>query len=135
MSNIMVFTGKKLASYGFGDNHPFGPDRFHAFDQRYRELGLQDYVREAEPAIASQDVIERFHTHDYVELVKARSLSGHGFLDGGDTPAFAADIKALRQAVEVPVFEPLASQRFLVLNLLFKALLGLSSVLFLQLGQ
>ena len=88
MSELLVVTGEALASYGFGDEHPFGPDRFHAFDQRYQSLGLPAHVTEILPVAASQEVIDRFHTHDYVELVKARSIAGSGYLDGGDTPAF-----------------------------------------------
>ena len=84
----MVVTGDKLASYGFGHDHPFGPDRFHAFDQRYQSLGLSAHVRESPPVMASQATIELFHSHEYVELVKARSEDGSGYLDGGDTPAF-----------------------------------------------
>ena len=78
MSHLMVFTGKELASYGFGEGHPFGPDRYTVFDQRYRELGLDAKVQESEPCMATQDVIERFHTHDYVERGKARSRTGEG---------------------------------------------------------
>jgi acetoin utilization protein AcuC len=29
-----------------------------------------------------------FHTPEYIDLVKERSITGQGFLDGGDTPAF-----------------------------------------------
>ena len=94
MTDIMVITGETLSSYGFGDGHPFGPDRFYAFDRLYRELELSQYVLEAEPSTASQEVIERFHTHDYVELVKSLSITGQGFLDGGDTPAFKGSYEA-----------------------------------------
>ena len=88
MSDLMVVTGAELASYGFGDDHPFGPDRFHAFDRRYQSRGLSAHVLESPPVPANQETIELFHTHDYVELVKARSGDGEGYLDGGDTPAF-----------------------------------------------
>ena len=94
MTEIMVVTGETLSAYGFGDGHPFGPDRFHAFDRRYQEMGLSEHVLEAEPSIASQEMIERFHTHDYVELVKSLSAKGEGFLDGGDTPAFKGSYEA-----------------------------------------
>ena len=99
MADLMVFTGEALASYGFGESHPFGPDRFHAFDERYRALGLHLRVLESVPSIAAQDVIERFHTHDYVELVKARSVRGEGFLDCGDTPAFKGIYEAAATVV------------------------------------
>jgi len=99
----MVFTGEALASYGFGEDHPFGSDRFYAFEQRYHELDLQDKVQESEPCMASQKVIERFHTHDYVELVKQRSQNGQGYLDGGDTPAFKGIYEAAATVVGTSV--------------------------------
>jgi acetoin utilization protein AcuC len=92
--DTVVVTGEALSAYGFGEGHPFGPDRFDAFNRRYLELGLSRYVLEAAPSPASQEVIERFHTHEYVELVKSRSLTGDGFLDGGDTPAFKGSYEA-----------------------------------------
>lgn len=94
MADLMVVTGEALSSYGFGDGHPFGPDRFYAFHRKYRELGLAQQVIEAQPTMASQEIIERFHTHEYVELVKSRSIIGDGFLDGGDTPAFKGSYEA-----------------------------------------
>jgi acetoin utilization protein AcuC len=103
MPNLMVFTGEVLGAYGFGEDHPFGPDRYTAFDQRYRELGLDKQVQESAPRIATQNIIERFHTHDYVELVKARSLSGDGYLDAGDTPAFKGIYEAAATVVGTAV--------------------------------
>ena len=103
MSNLTVFTGEALSRYGFGDAHPFGPDRFYAFDKRYRELGLHKQVKEAAPAMATQAVIERFHTHAYVELVKARSAAGDGYLDCGDTPAFKGIYEAAATVVGTSV--------------------------------
>jgi len=37
---------------------------------------------------ASYDELLSFHTAQYVDLVRERSATGQGFLDGGDTPAF-----------------------------------------------
>ncbi len=99
MSEVMVFTGNALSSYGFGEGHPFGADRYDAFMKRYHELGLHEQVREAPAGMASQEIIERFHTHDYVELVKSRSVSGNGYLDGGDTPAFPGVYEAAATVV------------------------------------
>lgn len=99
MADLTVLSGEALAAYGFGEGHPFGPDRFYVFDQRFRELGLDKQVLVSEPSIATQDVMERFHTHEYVELVKARSLTGEGFLDCGDTPAFKGIYEAAATVV------------------------------------
>lgn len=99
MSRVMVYTGEALADYGFGADHPFAADRFYAFERRYRSLGLHTQVQESAPCEASQDVIERFHTHEYVERVRACSLVGEGYLDGGDTPAFRGVYEAAATVV------------------------------------
>lgn len=83
-----VYLGKDLARYGFGDEHPFGPMRHHVFEQEFYRQSLQEKVDILSPQTTTQDVLELFHSHAYVEQVKQQSLSGTGFLDQGDTPAF-----------------------------------------------
>jgi acetoin utilization protein AcuC len=85
---VCVYVGEALAAYGFGQGHPFGPDRMGAFWQRMTELGLDRRVQVCEPQRAGDEDILRFHTPDYLALVKARSETGSGYLDVGDTPAF-----------------------------------------------
>ncbi|HFD80404.1 MAG TPA: acetoin utilization protein AcuC [Gammaproteobacteria bacterium] len=88
VKSVAVFVGEALAAYGFGEGHPFGPDRLDAFWRRMLERGLDRRVRICEPRMASDEEILRFHTAAYVQRVKALSRSGEGYLDGGDTPAF-----------------------------------------------
>ncbi len=45
-------------------------------------------MRLLEPRTASYEELLSFHTAPYVDFVKERSISGQGFLDAGDTPAF-----------------------------------------------
>lgn len=85
---ICVYTGEALASYAFGDDHPFGPGRHDAFLAELKRRGLAQRVLLCQPVMAQQSQIEWFHTSDYVERVKVKSQSGEGFLDYGDTPAF-----------------------------------------------
>ncbi|MCS6947952.1 MAG: hypothetical protein NZM12_10085, partial [Steroidobacteraceae bacterium] len=40
------------------------------------------------PRAATIDELLHFHCRDYIEEVRARSLEGSGWLDGGDTPAY-----------------------------------------------
>jgi len=79
--------GDDLGRYGFGDGHPFGPDRLGAFWQHACALGLDRRVQQCTPVSTTRAVLERFHTGDYVERVIALSATGEGYLDGGDTPA------------------------------------------------
>lgn len=83
-----VYLGAKLASYGFGNNHPFGPGRHQAFENAFRAQDLDHKVAILEPVSTSQNIIELFHHKDYIEKVIRLSETGTGYLDNGDTPAF-----------------------------------------------
>lgn len=83
-----VYYGKKLASYGFGEGHPFGPDRLDAFWNAARQSGLDKKVEIASPVSASREELETFHTHTYIEKLIRLSATGSGTLDCGDTPAY-----------------------------------------------
>jgi acetoin utilization protein AcuC len=83
-----VYIGEDLARYGFGQGHPFGPDRMDAFWQAARAAGVDRRVTVCQPVAASRADIERFHTPEYVDRVIAQSRTGSGYLDLGDTPAF-----------------------------------------------
>jgi acetoin utilization protein AcuC len=88
MSSLCVYLGEGLAAYNFGQDHPFGPQRHDAFRKAFEQQSWSDCVHRHGPVQAGQSEIEKFHTHDYVELVKQKSSQGHGFLDYGDTPAY-----------------------------------------------
>ncbi len=42
---VSVWLGEALAAYGFGEGHPFGPDRMEAFRKRLYAMGLHRQVR------------------------------------------------------------------------------------------
>lgn len=94
MSKLCLYLGESLGRYGFPDGHPFGPWRMEAFAGALRKSGLLQQLTIHEPVMAAQDEIERFHDHSYVERVKRQSLSSEGYLDYGDTPAFAGVYEA-----------------------------------------
>ncbi|MBX5459639.1 MAG: acetoin utilization protein AcuC [Steroidobacteraceae bacterium] len=85
---VAVVAGEQLARYGFGDGHPFGPDRHGAFMREFEAHGLQNRTALLEPRNATEDELLLFHTPAYVAFVRERSATGHGFLDSGDTPVF-----------------------------------------------
>ena len=85
---LRLYHGDALAEYGFGAGHPFGPDRLGAFWNECVARGLDQRAQLAAPVQASEAVLLRFHTHEYIERVKFQSKTGVGYLDGGDTPAF-----------------------------------------------
>src|SRR6266446_4355862 len=88
MSSVAVVLSERLARYGFGDGHPFGPDRHAAFVREFEARGLDRRVRVLEPRTATDEELLAFHSPAYLGFVRERSASGQGFLDAGDTPAF-----------------------------------------------
>lgn len=86
--------GERLARYGFGDGHPFGPDRHAAFVREFQQRGLDTRVQVLEPRDAQLTELQLFHTPEYLRFVMERSQSGNGYLDGGDTPAFRGVFEA-----------------------------------------
>jgi len=86
-SSVLLVAGDEIARYGFGGGHPFGPDRHDAFMRELHQAGLDGRVLRASPRAATREEVELFHTSEYVDFVRDRAAAGHGYLDGGDTPA------------------------------------------------
>ena len=89
-----IYLGQALANYGFKDGHPFGPQRHDAFQAELIRQGLDRQLVVQTPVAASSDRIELFHTADYIDKVRDFSVSGHGYLDAGDTPSFVGMFEA-----------------------------------------
>ena len=100
---ICVYLGDALADYNFGPSHPFGPQRYRAFEAELRARGLDRRVRIRAPQQAGREVLERFHDPAYVAEVIARSPTGSGALDCGDTPAFPGMYEAAATVVGTTV--------------------------------
>lgn len=86
--DVHVYYGEALGQYGFGDGHPFGPDRLSAFWNEFTERKLDQQVAICEPVACDDAALLRFHTTEYINKLKLQSKDGVGYLDYGDTPAF-----------------------------------------------
>lgn len=87
MKKVAVFCNPNTARYGFGDGHPFGPDRQAAFVAGMQARGLDREALVLPSRSAVEQDLLRFHTVDYVDFVRARCAREGGYLDFGDTPA------------------------------------------------
>jgi acetoin utilization protein AcuC len=96
---VLLVSGDEIARYGFGGGHPFGPDRHEAFMRELHNCGMDGRVLRASARPAAREELEWFHSPAYVELVRERSLTGHGYLDAGDTPAFRGVYEAASHVV------------------------------------
>ncbi len=85
VGKVRVYAGAALAAYGFGNDHPFGPDRLDAFWHEFTRRGLDRRVDIAAPVACTESDLARFHTRDYLARVKHQSQTGEGFLDYGET--------------------------------------------------
>jgi acetoin utilization protein AcuC len=83
-----VYLGDKLATYNFGDSHPFGPLRYQAFEQAFYQQALQQKVDILSPVKTDRETLASFHTDEYLKRLIEQSKFGVGHLDSGDTPAF-----------------------------------------------
>ena len=89
-----VYLGDKLAAYGFGDDHPFGPQRHQVFERAFYHQQLDQKVDILSPVKTDQHSLELFHTAEYINKVIEQSKFGVGYLDNGDTPAFTGMYEA-----------------------------------------
>jgi acetoin utilization protein AcuC len=84
---VLVVKDKNIAAYGFGEGHPFGPDRHDAFHAELARTGIDGRVQLDAGTLATREELESFHTAGYLDFVAASCGQGQGYLDGGDTPA------------------------------------------------
>ncbi|MBE9567079.1 MAG: acetoin utilization protein AcuC [Proteobacteria bacterium] len=90
-----IYLGEQLAAYGFGDDHPFGPQRHHVFEQAFYQQQLDKKVDILPPVKTGRETLTLFHSEEYIDKVIEQSISGVGYLDGGDTPAFTSMYEAV----------------------------------------
>jgi acetoin utilization protein AcuC len=113
MASVAVILSERLARYGFGEGHPFGPDRLAAFAREFAARGLERRVTVLEPREATDQELRSFHTREYLDFVRERSASGTGLLDAGDTPAFRGVYEAAAGVVgaTLSAMEAIMAQR------------------------
>jgi len=93
-AEVLLYIGEPLARYRFPPGHPFSIDRQRAFWDEAQRQNLDKRVQVLAPRIATREELLRFHTRPYIESVADRSISGGGYLDYGDTPAFPGMFEA-----------------------------------------
>ena len=96
---VAIYQGEALARYGFGEGHPFGPDRLAAFWRETVHQGLDRRVTQLDPRDCDPEALALFHTTEYVARVQQQSVTGSGYLDYGDTPAFRGVYEAATAVV------------------------------------
>ncbi|MFX1485545.1 MAG: acetoin utilization protein AcuC [Promethearchaeota archaeon] len=97
-----------FVKYDFGKLHPLNQVRIPLHYKLFREIGgfersdvflYEPRIFLYEPRIATDEEIELVHSKRYIERIRKGSLSGTGYLDTGDTPAFKGMYEAGKMAV------------------------------------
>jgi len=102
--SVLVIKDPRTAEYGFGAEHPFGPDRHDAFHAELARSGVADTIRFGAGEPATDEELASFHTREYLDQVAARCAAGEGFLDAGDTPARPGIDASARAVVGAALF-------------------------------
>lgn len=84
---VGVCSDPAQAHYGFGEDHPFGHDRFSAFWRESVARGYDKRVHAIPVKAAQRADLELFHSRDFLGFAEEASHRGDGYLDEGDTPA------------------------------------------------
>ena len=85
---VLVVRDPLIAAYGFGYDHPFGPDRHDVFHARLADSGVADQVEFIAAREASREELLSYHTERYVDYVRETCDGGGTMLDAQDTPAW-----------------------------------------------
>lgn len=99
MPAVALYCSDETARYGFGDDHPFGPDRQQAFLDALAEAKLDQRVITRRPHPAGESELLLFHEPQLLDFVRDRCAREGGFLDFGDTPADEHIFDAARHVV------------------------------------
>ena len=87
-AEVWVVKDPRIAAYGFGEGHPFGPDRHDRFHEELAASGIAASVQFVEARLANDQELAAFHTRRYIDYVRDACAGGQLMLDKGDTPAF-----------------------------------------------
>lgn len=98
-ASVTLIAGPELATYGFPQGHPFGPDRYGAFMAEMTRSPCFGELTQRAPRLAARDELEFFHEPEYVDFVHELSERGSGLLDEGDTPAYPGVYEAAAHVV------------------------------------
>jgi acetoin utilization protein AcuC len=93
-SQVWVVKDQHIADYGFGERHPFGPDRHACFHAELAASGVAEAINFIEARLATRGELAAFHTDRYIDYVREACAGGQATLDQGDTPAFSGLFEA-----------------------------------------
>jgi acetoin utilization protein AcuC len=85
---VLVIKDQHTADYGFGEGHPFGPDRHDAFHNELEAAGVAAQVLFTKARMATGAELSAYHTERYIDFVRDACSSNQAMLDSNDTPAF-----------------------------------------------
>lgn len=87
MNNVMLIYSDDFKKLDFGYGHPMRGDRYRKALEEFKKLNLLDNLTIKKPEMISGDIINLFHTSDYIKNVQEVSNTGQGSF-GEEVPGF-----------------------------------------------
>jgi len=87
MKNVTLIYSDDFKKLDFGYGHPMRGDRYRRALEEFKKMGLLNNLIIKKPEIISEDVINLYHTSDYIRKVKEVSKTGQGSF-GEEVPGF-----------------------------------------------
>ncbi len=87
MNNVALIYSEDFKKLDFGQGHPMRGDRYKRSLEEFKKMGLLDNLTIKEPELISMDIINLFHTSNYIDKVQKVSKTGHGSF-GEEVPGF-----------------------------------------------
>ncbi len=87
MSKAVLFYSEDFKKLDFGIGHPMRGDRYEKALLEFKKEGLLKQLELKEPRLVSKDILEFFHTREYIKRVEAANEGILGYV-GEEAPAF-----------------------------------------------
>ena len=109
MNNVIFIYSENFKRLDFGFGHPMRGDRYRKALEEFKKLNLLDNLIIKEPELISRDVINLFHTSDYIDKVQEVSNAGQGSF-GEEVPG----IKGIYDIILLSVSASVAAADYMV---------------------
>lgn len=86
MNKAVFIYDDNFKKLDFGYNHPMQGDRYQKALEEFKKIGLLRFFDVKKPQIISEDIINLFHTDEYIKKVQQVSKTGEGIF-GQEVPS------------------------------------------------
>ena len=120
MNNVVLIYSEDFKKLDFGYGHPMRGDRYREAFEEFKKLNLLSNLTIEKPKPISIDVINLFHTSDYIKRIQEVSKTGEGSF-GEEVPGF----KGIYDIALLSVSASITAASYIVDNNLFEVAINI----------